>query len=189
MEREFMFTGIGGQGVQLGASVLGHAATLEDRFVMLFGMYGGEMRGGTTDSTLVIADEPISAPPIVSKTWGAIVMHHEYWVPTRDKLRPGSAVFLNSTLFADEFDRDPYCVVEVPATAIASDLGAHMAGAMVMVGAVAASTGLVSLDSLVAAMKDSLPSYRKQHAPLNEKALSAGFEYAEAGATPAWTDG
>ena len=58
---------------------------------------------------------------------------------------------------------------------------------MVMVGAVAASTGVVSIDSLVAAMQESLPDYRKQHAALNEKALRAGFDFAEAGATPAWS--
>ena len=54
-------------------------------------------------------------------------------------------------------------------------------------GAVAASTGIVAIDSLVAAMEESLPDYRKQHAPLNEKALRAGYEFAEAGATPAWS--
>ncbi|MFP6674626.1 MAG: hypothetical protein VB878_06075, partial [Pirellulaceae bacterium] len=46
-------------GVQLGAQVLARAAILEDRHAMIFGTYGGEMRGGNTDSTLVIADAPI----------------------------------------------------------------------------------------------------------------------------------
>ena len=56
MERELMLTGIGGQGVQLAAQVLARAATLEGREVMLFGSYGGMMRGGNTDATLVVAD-------------------------------------------------------------------------------------------------------------------------------------
>ena len=71
MEREVMWTGIGGQGVQLGAQVLARAAILEGRHAMLFGTYGGEMRGGHTDCTLVLADGPIETPPIVSKTWSA----------------------------------------------------------------------------------------------------------------------
>ena len=92
MEREITLTGIGGQGIQLGAQVLARAAALEDREVLLFGSYGGTMRGGPTDSTLVVGDGPISAPPIVSQTWSAIAMHHEFWEPVARKLGPGSVV-------------------------------------------------------------------------------------------------
>ncbi len=48
-----MLTGVGGQGVQLAAQVLGRAAVHEGREVMMLGTYGGTMRGGSTDSTLV----------------------------------------------------------------------------------------------------------------------------------------
>ena len=70
MERELLITGIGGQGVQLSAQVLARAATLEGREVMYLGLYGGMMRGGNTDSTVVIADGPILAPPVVSRVVG-----------------------------------------------------------------------------------------------------------------------
>ena len=64
-ERELLLTGIGGQGVQLAAQVIARRATLEGRDVMFFGVYGGMMRGGNTDSTVVVADGPITAPPVV----------------------------------------------------------------------------------------------------------------------------
>jgi len=35
-------------------------------------------------------------------------------------------------------------------------------------------------------MRQSLPSYRQQHAAQNEKALRAGFAAAPYGAVPAW---
>jgi len=73
MERELLITGIGGQGVQLAAQVLARAATLEGREVMYLGLYGGMMRGGNTDSTVVVADAPILAPPVVSRAWSAII--------------------------------------------------------------------------------------------------------------------
>jgi Pyruvate/2-oxoacid:ferredoxin oxidoreductase gamma subunit len=57
---------------------------------------------------------------------------------------------------------------------------------MVVTGAYAAITGIVALDSLIAAMRESLPPYRKQHAELNEKALRAGYEMAPANVAPAW---
>ena len=74
-------SGVGGQGVQLAAQTLARAAALEGREVTLFGVYGGTMRGGNTDSTVVIGDTPIEAAPIVSHAWSAIVMSLRFWQP------------------------------------------------------------------------------------------------------------
>ena len=71
-------TGIGGQGIQLAAQVLCRAALAEDRDVQLFGSYGGMMRGGNTDATIIVADGPVEAPPTVSRAWSALAMHHEH---------------------------------------------------------------------------------------------------------------
>ncbi len=105
MERELVLTGIGGQGVQLAAQVLARAAIAEGRSAQMFGSYGGMMRGGNTEATLVIADGAIGAPPTVADTWSAIFMHHDFSEPTRAKLRPGSLVLVNTTVFEGSFDR------------------------------------------------------------------------------------
>jgi Pyruvate/2-oxoacid:ferredoxin oxidoreductase gamma subunit len=186
MEREIMWTGIGGQGVQLGAQVLARAAVLEGREVLLFGSYGGVMRGGNTDSTLVVADQPISSPPVVARTWAAVAMHHAFFKPVREKLYDGSLVLLNESLFEGEIDRDRHRVFAVPATAIATDLGSALAASMVLTGAFAGLTEIVGVDSLVEAMRTSLPSYRQQHADLNEEALRAGFGALPPDGVPAW---
>jgi len=186
MERELMLTGIGGQGVQLAAQVLARAATFEGRKVMFFGVYGGTMRGGNTDSTVVVSDEEIASPPIISRTWSAIVMHHEYWAPLRAKLRPNAVVLLNSTLFEGELDREQLRVFEVPATALAAELGNVMTASMIMTGAYARVTGLVGLDAAIEGMRESLPPYRQQHIEANSRALRAGFESMQEQAAPAW---
>ncbi len=89
MERQVLLTGIGGQGVQLAAEVLARAALSEGRDVQLFGSYGGMMRGGNTDATLVMADDRVESPPTVGSAWAALVMHHEYAGPIVAKVRPG----------------------------------------------------------------------------------------------------
>ena len=53
---------------------------------------------------------------------------------------------------------------------------------LIMLGAYNAITGLVSLDSLVDAMKELVPSYRRQHIETNERALRIGAENAPVGA-------
>jgi len=187
MERELLITGIGGQGVQLAGQVLARGATLEGRYVMLFGLYGGMMRGGNTDGTVVIGDAPLLSPPLVSQTWSAIAMHDEFWAPIEAKLRPGALVLVNDSTFTHEITAS--CVVQrVDATGIATELGHAMGGSMVMTGAYASITGIVGVDALVEAMSESIPSYRTQHIAANERAIRAGYDAVESGTFPAWTE-
>jgi 2-oxoglutarate ferredoxin oxidoreductase subunit gamma len=93
---------------------------------------------------------------------------------------------LNTTVFDQPPDRDTYVVVDVPATDLAVELGNIMTASMVMVGAYAAVTGLVQLDTLVDAVTASLPPYRARHAGLNQEALRAGFDAAPDVRVPAW---
>ncbi len=178
-------TGIGGQGVQLAAAVVARAALLEGRDVQVFGSYGGMMRGGATESTVVVSDRTVAAPPTVGMTWSAVLMHHQHAGPVLARLDPHGLVLVN----ADVVDRpdvaDGCGVVEVAANQMAASLGSALAAAMVMVGAYAAATGLVGLDSLATASRASLPSYRTQHAELNDQALRTGFGSVPL-SVPAW---
>jgi Pyruvate/2-oxoacid:ferredoxin oxidoreductase gamma subunit len=186
MERVLLMTGIGGQGIQLAAQVVARAALAEGREVQLFGSYGGMMRGGNTEATLVVADGPIEAPPTVSEAWSAILMHHDFSEATVASLRPGSVAFVNSTVFESRLDRGRYLVVDVPATELAIGVGNIVAASMVMVGAYAAGTGLVGLDALVGAVGEALPSYRSRHVELNAAALRAGYAAGPLDIAPAW---
>ena len=184
MERELMATGIGGQGVQLATQVLARAAMAEGREVLLFGSYGGMMRGGNTDVTLVFADGPIEAPPTVSRAWSAIVMHSEHAAGVLGRVAQDGLVIVNSTVYTEPVAIDA-AVIEVPATDIALEAGNGLAASIVIAGVFAAVTGIAGLDALEDAVRASLPSYRSQHAELNARALQAGFAAAPAMSVPA----
>ncbi len=186
MERELILTGIGGQGIQLASAALARAAVDEGREVQVFGSYGGMMRGGATEATVVVADGPVEAPPTVSATWSAVLMHHDFAGPTLARLRPGSVVLVNTTVVRGLDLDETWQVVEVAASDLAVGVGTIVAASMVMTGAYAAVTGLVGLESLVAASTASLPPYRTQHAALNEQALRVGWASVTAGSAPAW---
>jgi Pyruvate/2-oxoacid:ferredoxin oxidoreductase gamma subunit len=186
MERELLLTGIGGQGVQLGAQVLARAAMNEGRHVLLLGVYGGTMRGGPTDATLVVGDAPIESPPIVARSWSALAMHPAHFEPVRRKLVPRAVVLRNASLFEAAGDLESHRVFDVPATRIATDLGAPLTASLVLVAAYAGITALVGIDSLVLAMEESVPAYRRQHLEANERALRAGYEAAPLGSAPAF---
>lgn len=186
MEHEVMLTGVGGQSIQLGAQILARAAVVEDRHVTYLGTYGGTMRGGNTDATLIVADAPVSAPPIVSKVAGALLMHHQFFEPMRPKLRDGTIVVVNESLFEGELDRSAWQVFDIPATRIATELGNTLAACLVLTAAYARITGIVGLDALIAGMREAVPSYRRQHIESNEKALRVGFEHTSPGVAPLW---
>ena len=175
MQREVVLTGIGGQGVQLAAKTLAMAATAEGRQVMMSSHYGGEMRGGQTEASVVVADGRLRSVPILESTWSAYVMHPRYWPGVAARLRPGGPVVYNSTVGSLEGSPAAPELRPVPAGDIAADLGSPMGAGFVLLGAYAAVTAMARLESLVAAMKELVPPYRTQHVALNEAALRAGW--------------
>jgi Pyruvate/2-oxoacid:ferredoxin oxidoreductase gamma subunit len=187
VEREVVVSGIGGQGVQLAASVLAHAAVAEGCTVQVFGSYGGMMRGGATEATVVVGDGPVESPPTISSAWSAILMHHEFAQHAVSCLGPTSVALVNATVFESRLDTTCGTVIDIPAAAMALELGNAMAASMVMVGAYASVTGIVALPALLAAARDALPSYRAQHVELNARAIRAGYDAAPRLAAPAWT--
>ncbi|HEY8122891.1 MAG TPA: 2-oxoacid:acceptor oxidoreductase family protein [Myxococcota bacterium] len=188
MEREILLTGIGGQGVQLAAQILARAAIREGRHVMSLGTYGGSMRGGNTDSTLILGAEPISAPPIVARSWAGIGAHPRYWGGVRAKLRSGGVAVWNAELFGAGEDAGAAHALPVQATALATRVGSAQGASLVLIGALAGATGLVGLDALIAAMQEALPPYRREHAAKNAEALRAGFDAAPRGVARAWSE-
>jgi 2-oxoglutarate ferredoxin oxidoreductase subunit gamma len=186
VEREVLFSGIGGQGVQLCARVIASAAMLDGRHVQLFGSYGGMMRGGNTDATLVIGDQPVESPPTVNGAWCGVLMHHEYASTAVRRVVHGGLLFVNSTVWETALELDGHVVVEVPATEIAIDLGNQLAAGMVMLGGIVSATRLVGLQSLHDAARASVPAYRSQHIELNQRAIDAGASAVGAVVSEAW---
>ena len=180
LERELLLTGIGGQGVQLAAQVVARAAIAEGREVQVVGSYGGMMRGGNTDATLVVGDGPIEAPPTVTGAWSAVLVHPDFAGPALGRVRPDGVVLYNDTLFAAV----PLPgALAVPATALG---GVPVNASLVLVGAYLAVTGLVGIDAAVAAVDDALPPYRRQHAATCKEALRTGYDAAPAARVAAW---
>lgn len=174
MERAVAFTGIGGQGVQLAAQVLARAAVHDGLEAQFLGVYEGAMRGMSSQATVVVADGPITAPPLGSRLWAAVVLHHAHWPELQGRLDPDHALVV---VDADVATIEPPAHAEVlwvPASRTAAEVGNRQGAGMVLLGALAAHTGLVSVEGLVAGMREALPPYRAGHAPGNEAAIRAG---------------
>lgn len=183
-EREIIFTGVGGQGIQLMAKVLAEAAVAEGRHVMLFGSYQGMMRGGPSASTVVIGNAEIEAPPIVPYCWALVALHGEGLDGVLPKLRPGGVLFTNATLVSAPPRADLHTIA-LPATQLAERAGNVAGTSMVALGAFVAATRLVALDAVADAMHRALPPHRRARAAENARFLRLGAEQVGTGAARA----
>ena len=101
---------------------------------------------------------------------------HPRSVPTLlPKLRSGGVVFANGTLVQPP-TASAIRHVNVPATQLAEEAGNPMGAGMIMVGALTAYTGLVAVDSVIAAMRAALPPHRTRMADINATLIRRGAD-------------
>jgi len=185
-EREVLFTGVGGQGVQIVSKALAMAAIADGYQVLLLPRYGGGMRGGMTNATLTVGDGELRALPVITSAWSAFVMDPAFWETVRPNLAEGAVVVVNSSVFDLSVAVPEARVFGVPAKEMAVEMGSPQSAGFVMLGAFVALTGLVGVESAVGAMKELVPPYRTQHVAANEAAIRAGAASVPALAAPAW---
>jgi 2-oxoglutarate ferredoxin oxidoreductase subunit gamma len=178
MQVEAVFAGFGGQGVMLAGKLLAEAGMMLGKEVVWLPSYGPEMRGGTANCTVIIADEPI-ASPIVSNPRDAVVMNRpslEKFCPT---LGTGGLVVINTSLINIKPDREDLKLVEVPANQIAIDAGTGKAANMVMLGAYAGVSELVPFESILEMARHEFAKKPKL-IPVNVKCLEEGYKLGQA---------
>lgn len=176
MQTEVIISGFGGQGVLFAGQLLSYAAMDEGKEVTWIPSYGPEMRGGTANCTVVIADEEIGSP-FVRNPQAAIVMN----LPSLDKyeplLQPGGVLVINESMVNREPTRKDIKVVKLPGNEIAEELGDRRMTNMVMLGALLANLPVMKLEAMEKALKDHLPSRLARLLPANFQALHKGAEY------------
>jgi 2-oxoglutarate ferredoxin oxidoreductase subunit gamma len=173
------FAGFGGQGVLLMGYVLSHGAMLKELNVTYFPSYGAEMRGGTANCTVTVADQLI-ASPVASNPDNLVAMNY----PSLEKFEPtvkqGGLVMLNATLITDPRVREDLEVVMVPTAELAKEAGSERAANMVMIGALAGKAGLLSEEETCLGMEAALKG-KEKFFELNRKGIARGYAFGKEG--------
>ncbi len=168
--------GFGGQGILLLGQLMAESAMVLDYYSTWLPSYGPEMRGGTANCHVIISEKRIGSP-LVAEADVLMAMN----LPSLDKfendLRPDGVIFVNSSLISRKVERSDVQTVYVPATELADELGETKVANMVMLGAYIGYTGLLSLESVLAAARTVIK--RKEFMELNERALRKGMEFAK----------
>lgn len=177
MHEEIIMVGTGGQGIMVMGQLLAHAAMSEGKHVVWLPSYGPEARGGAADCTVIVSTDEIGSP-ISSDPDTLLAMHQHMFDRFQPHVKAGGKVIVNTSLVDPATARDDLSRLEVPANVVAEEIGNIRVANMVLLGAYVQATGIVSIDSLIAALPELLPPHRHKLIPINEEALRRGAEFA-----------
>ncbi len=177
MQKEIIIAGFGGQGVLFAGQVVAYAAMDSGKEVTWIPSYGPEMRGGTANCTVVIADEEIGSPLVQYPPY-AVALN----LPSYDKYEPvmrtGGVLVVNQSMVDRGPKRSDITTIMVPANEIAEEIGDKKLTNMVVVGALVATMPELTLEAVEAALKGHLPARHQHLLPKNFQALQRGYEVA-----------
>jgi len=179
MQKEILIAGFGGQGVLFAGQVLAYAAMDIGFEVTWIPSYGPEMRGGTANCTVVLADEEIGSP-LVKNPPAVIALN----LPSFDKyerlVQSGGVLVVNESMIDRKAERDDITVLYVQGNEIAEASGDRRLLNMVMVGALLTCFHELKLEDVKAALKAHLPPKHQKLILNNYDAMDKGYANAKA---------
>jgi len=177
MEKSLLIGGFGGQGVQTIGKLITLAANNAEKHVTFFPAYGGEMRGGTSNCTVVVSNEEIGSPSRQLLDY-VIALNIPSFKRFQQRVKEGGYFIVNSSLIKEKSDRDDMNVVEVPVNDIANEIGSSKVINIVMLGFFIRLTGILPVDVVRETVIDVLGK-KKEFLELNKKAFDTGAAAAE----------
>jgi len=160
---EIRIHGRGGQGVVTTAELLSIAAFVEGRHAQAFPTFGSERTGAPVVGFCRIDDRPIRSHEPIAEPDAVIIQDATliHQVDVFGGLRPDGFLLVNTSWSLTELGLDsfvqrlrPERVMTIPATELAlTHLGRPLPGA-VLLGAFAALTGQVQLESVTSVVRD-----------------------------------
>ena len=174
MTKNILIAGFGGQGVLFTGKFIAYAALLEDRQLSWLPSYGPEMRGGTCNCSVIVSDEPVGSP-IVTEPDILIAMNR----PSLDKFEkavvPGGEIYVDSSLVDRRVERTDVTVHYIPATSLSAEKGLDGIANMIILGSVIDKSGVVSKETIPAAMAKVVSQRHKNLYDFNIKAIELGY--------------
>ncbi len=173
MLKQLLIAGFGGQGIMLMGQLLAYGGMFEEKEVAWIPSYGPEMRGGTANCSVSIANAPISSP-LVTEPDILIAMNRPSLEKLESRVKSGGTVLVNSSLVDCEVKRKDLKTYYLPVNDKADELGEPRVANMVMLGALLQVEPLVKNSSVMESLKKVLSKSKHHLLPLNAKALEVG---------------
>jgi len=175
---EILIAGFGGQGIISAGKLLSYAAIKSGKQVSCMPSYGAEVRGGTANCMVVIADQPI-ASPLISKLDSLIAMNAASVNKFASQIKDGGLLVFNSSLVNETPRLANVTVLPVPADKLAVELGDKKIANMVALGAYLQKKNVLNLQTAIDSLPDVLAKRYQKALPINAAALNRGAQFAK----------
>ena len=179
MHESVIMSGFGGQGILLMGQLLCYAGMHEGLKVTWMPSYGPEMRGGTANCTVMLSSARIGSP-VTRYPSSLVAMNKASLEKFEPTIQTDGFLVINSSLVNRDSQRSDLTVVRVPANKIAEGVGTPQVTNMAALGAYVGGKGVVSLESVIVALRRMIPEHRKELLAVNEEALRRGSAVAAA---------
>jgi 2-oxoacid:acceptor oxidoreductase gamma subunit (pyruvate/2-ketoisovalerate family) len=170
---EIRFHGRGGQGAVKASDILAMAAFAEGKEVQAFPFFGVERRGAPVTAFTRISDDEIRIHCYIYEPDVLVVLDPTLIgaVPLTEGLRPGGKIIINTVRKPASFsfpqvENPVVYTVDCSSIAMKYALGTKEAPIVntAILGAVAKSTGLVTIQSIMDAIKEKIPVKKEENA-------------------------
>ena len=175
MTHELIISGFGGQGVLSMGKILAYSALMEDKEVTWMPAYGPEQRGGTANVTVIVSDEPISSP-ILSSYTTAIVLNQPSLEKFESKVKPGGSLIYDGYGITNPPTRKDIHVYRIDAMDAAAERNMIKVFNMAVLGGFLKLHPIISVESVLKALRKTLPERHHHLIPMNEEAIRLGMD-------------
>jgi 2-oxoacid:acceptor oxidoreductase gamma subunit (pyruvate/2-ketoisovalerate family) len=172
---EIKFIGRGGQGAVIASQILAKVFFLMGKYPQCFSVFGGERRGAPVASFLRVDDKKIFLKCEIRRPDAMIYMAPDL-VDEREiegTLKPGGLILINNALTTSEFlPLRKFRLALVDALTISEGMGMGATINTAVLGAFAKASGMVPMNFLEEAIRDTVPAKVQQNIAAAQKAYA-----------------
>lgn len=174
MTTNIIITGFGGQGILFAGKILAYTALVTGKKLSWLPSYGPEMRGGTANCHVIISDEPVGSPIIITPDV-LISMNKPSLEKFENTVVSGGTIIYDKTLIDREVSRGDVTVAAIEATGRATEEGKPGMANMIMLGALLKSTGIFTLDEIKMGVQKTVPPSKQHLIDTNMAMIEEGY--------------
>ena len=175
MNEEIIIAGFGGQGVLSMGKILAYSGIMGGKEVSWMPSYGPEMRGGTSNVTVIISDEKISSPALATFD-NAIILNQQSLDKFEQSVKPGGVLIYDPNGVTRHPERKDINIYQIAATDKSSEIGIAKLFNMIVLGGFLKIKPIINEEYIQKGLEKSLPARHHGLIPENLNAIHIGSE-------------
>ena len=179
MNKSFIISGSGGQGIISMGAILANIIMLEDLFVTLCSSYGAEMRGGAVNCEINMSDSEILSVQN-DKVDCVVALNQTSFDKFITKVKENGTIIVNSSLAKINKTREDIKYIFAPISELAHNLGNIKVANSIALGILSKIIGNFPIENVKKAYQNILKS-KTELIQKNIEAYLIGLKYAQEG--------